>query len=301
MKIILTVLAAMLLMIACGRNSKQADHYKMNKNTVAGEEPAGQFKSGKENSVADTTIPYTTDQEQRRQKQPSSSSTADPDWDKKIIKNASLDFEIKDFKGYYARLREKVKGLGGYVAQEEQNQDDYRIENILTLKIPADQFDNALAVLTNEVEKLNEKKITSQDVTGEYIDTKSRIEAKKQVRQRYMDLLKQAGNMEEILNVQSEINEIQEEIESATGRISYLGHAAAFSTISLTYYQVLDPSAKDNREPGWGTKLGSAFRSGWNWTGELFVGLVSVWPLFLLISVVIIILKRTRIQKPKQA
>jgi hypothetical protein len=33
-----------------------------------------------------------------------------------------------------------------------------------------------------------------------------------------------AKNMEEILSVQSEINGIQEEIESAAGRIEYLGH-----------------------------------------------------------------------------
>ena len=107
--------------------------------------------------------------------------------------------------------------------------------------------------------------------------------------------------MEEILSVQSEINGIQEEIESAAGRIEYLGHSSTFSTINLTYYQVLNSSAKDTDNPSFGTKLNNAFRTGWSWVGDLFVGLVSIWPLFLLAFIAFIIYKRMKLQKPKQA
>ena len=228
-------------------------------------------------------------QKQRQQQQP----IIKPDWDKKIIKTASLNVEVKDYNVFYSTLREKVKNLGGYIAQEEQSQSDYKIENSLVIKVPVDQFDNAVAQLAVNTEKLNEKKISSQDVTSEVVDTKSRMEAKKQVRFRYMDLLKQAKTMEEILSVQSEINGIQEEIESAAGRIEYLGHSSVFSTINLTYYQILNLSAKNTDTPSFGTKLSSAFKTGWSWVGDLFVGLVSIWPLFLLGFTAFIIYKRT--------
>jgi hypothetical protein len=107
--------------------------------------------------------------------------------------------------------------------------------------------------------------------------------------------------MEEILSVQSEINDIQEEIESAAGRIEYLGHSSTFSTINLTYYQILNSSAKDTDKPSFGRELSSAFRTGWNWVGDLFVGLVSIWPLFLLIFIAVIVYKKTKLHKPKQA
>ena len=115
-----------------------------------------------------------------------------------------------------------------------------------------------------------------------------------------MDLLKQAKNMEEILNVQSEINEVQEQIESAAGRIEYLGHASVFSTIHLTYYQILNSSAKDSDKPSFGTELSHAFKTGWSWIGDLFIGLVSIWPLLLMIFIAIIIYKRSRLHKTKQ-
>jgi hypothetical protein len=224
-----------------------------------------------------------------------------PDWDKKIIKTSDINLEVKDYNVYYSSLRENIRNSGGYLAQEEQTESDYKIENKLTIKVPVDQFDNAVSRFTANVEKLNEKRITSQDVTAEYVDTKSRIEAKKQVRLRYMDLLKQAKNMEEILSVQSEINEIQEEIESASGRIEYLGHSSAYSTINLTYYQVLNPSAKSNDAPNFGTKVSGAFKTGWGWITDLFVGLVSIWPLLLLVFAGIIIYKRAKPGKLKEA
>ncbi|HRO71930.1 MAG TPA: DUF4349 domain-containing protein, partial [Chitinophagaceae bacterium] len=223
-----------------------------------------------------------------------------PDWDKKIIKTATLNVEIKDFEKFYVDVREKVKQLGGYIAQEEQVQNDYKIQNAVVIKIPVDQFDNAIIQVTSNTEKINEKKINSEDVTTEVVDTKSRMEAKKQVRQRYMDLLKQAKNMEEILNVQSEINDIQVEIESAAGRIQYLGHSSSFSTIHLTYFQILNPSVKDPGSPAFGNKITNAFANGWSWFSDLFIGLISIWPLYILIFACIIIYKRSRILVTRQ-
>lgn len=241
-------------------------------------------------------------QEQRRkQKQKPGPAPGKDDWDKKIIKTAILDLEVKDYHVYSVSLRDKVRALGGYVAQEEQSQSDYKIQNSVTVKVPVDQFDLAVTQLTNGTEKINERKVTSQDVTAEVVDMRSRIEAKRQVRSRYMDLLNQAKNMEDILRVQSVINEVQEQIESATGRVEYLGHASVFSTIHLTFYQVLNATAPETDKPTFGLKISEAFKNGSNWFGDVFVGLVSVWPLFLIIITAIIIYKRSNIRKPKQA
>jgi hypothetical protein len=222
------------------------------------------------------------------------------DWDKKIEKIASINAEVKDYQSFYSSLREKVKAIGGYIAQEEQNQSDYKIENSLVIKVPVDQFDNALAQLSANTEKINEKRITSDDVTTQLIDTKSRMEAKRQARSRYLDLLKQAKNMEEILHVQNEINGIQEQIESAAGRINYLGHASAFSTINMTYYQVLNVSAKDKGTPSFGTEVANAFNVGWHWIRALFIGAITLWPLLFLIAGAVILYRKTKVNKVKQ-
>lgn len=144
-------------------------------------------------------------------------------------------------------LREKIKKYGGYVSQEQQSQDDYKIQNSVVIKIPVDQFDNAVNDITSDIVKLNQKNISSDDVATELVDGKARLEAKKQVRLRYLELLKQAKNMQEILDVQKEVNGIQEDIESVSGRIEFLNHSSQMSTINFTYYQVLNPSASTDK------------------------------------------------------
>ena len=261
---------------------------------VPDEEPSYQ------NYIADSAA---SPQKEEKQQQPKEKKQpiVNAEWDKKIIKTALLNLEVKDYTGYYSSLREKIKNIGGYIAQEEQRQSAYKIENTLVIKVPVEQFDNALVQLTDKAEKLNEKKITSQDVSAEYIDTRSRMESKKQVRQQYIELLKQAKNMEDILNVQSEINSIQEEIEAAAGRVEYLGHSSAYSTINLTYYQVLNSSASDNDRPSFGTRINAAFKTGWEWITSLFVVLVSVWPLCLVTFFALIFYRRMKPAKVKQS
>jgi hypothetical protein len=239
--------------------------------------------------------------DEKRKKQPGGERLPKAEWDKKIIKTAILNIEVKDYHAFYNSLREKVRAAGGYVAQEEQNQSDYKIQNSLVIKVPVEEFDATVVQLGSGTEKINEKKISSQDVTAEMFDTKSRMEAKKQVRLRYLELLKQAKNMQEILSVQSEINEIQEDIESATGRIQYLGHSSGFSTIHLTYYQVLNVSANDIGTPAFSTQFGAAFKTGWDLVKDLCIGLVTIWPLFLVVFAAVIVYKRMKLQKPKQA
>jgi hypothetical protein len=239
--------------------------------------------------------------EKKKQQLPAA-QTIKPDWDKKIIKTGSLNLEVKDYNNFYISIREKVKSLGGYVAQEQQTQSDYKIENSMIIKVPVDQFDDAIAQLTIGVQKINERNITSQDVTTEVVDTRSRMEAKKQVRQRYMDLLGQARNMNDILSVQSEINHVQEEIESATGRIEYLTHSSVFSTINLTYYQVLNAGATETKKPdnpSFGDKVSGALKAGWKIVSELFIAIITVWPLLLVSFFAFVAYKKIRKQKPK--
>lgn len=243
-------------------------------------------------------------QQQTGNSNPKNQSDISPkpiDWDKKIVKIANLNAEVKDYKTFSQQLSEKVKKYGGYISQEEQSQSDYQIQNSVVIKVPVDQFENALTDLTKDVAKLNEKHINSEDVTSQLVDGKSRLEAKKQVRIRYLDLLKQAKNMEEILTVQKEINDIQEDIELVNGRINTLSYESSMSTINLTFFQVVNADAKaDNeKQPGFFDKTKTAFSNGWYWIGEVFIGIISIWPLLLVIILGIWLFKRKQMPKIK--
>ena len=303
-RILFIAFSATVLLIACNQDVKTKSE------DILMKEPGGAAMA-----IADTTaVAYEenelmlappsppkqapSDPEQSNEKQKSQPLVnSKPDWNKKIIKTANVNIETKKYADFSKKISEAANRFGGYIADEEQTDTAYKIENVITLKVPVDQFQSAVDFLTTGGDKINEKKITSEDVTSQYVDTKSRLEAKRVARLRYLELLKQSKNMEEILQVQNEIDEIQEEIESAAGRINYLSNAAAMSTIHLTYYEVLNVSAKEEESPGFFRQVASAFETGWKGVGEVLVGLIYIWPLLLLVTGLILFFQRRRLSK----
>ncbi len=213
------------------------------------------------------------------------------DWNKKIIKTATVNLEVKDFKKYNESIHTTIRQFGGYIAQEEQNFTGQKSETILSIKVPVQQFEVMMNELSASDVKVIDRKIASQDVTGEVIDTKSRLEAKRQVRLKYLDFLKESKNMEDVLKVQNEINGIQEDIEAAAGRVDYLSHQAAYSTINLTFYQPVNGYQPETTDPTFLTRVSKAFKVGAEWIADLLIALLSVWPLILIITGCILIFK----------
>lgn len=221
------------------------------------------------------------------------------DWDKKIIKTANLRFEVKDFKTYAAEVYSTVKQYGGYIAGEDQNQFEGKLETTITIKVPVEQFEPMVNQLYNKDVKAIERKITTDDVGSQVTDTKSRLEAKRAIHAKYLQFFKDAKNMDEVLRVQADINSLQESMESAAGRINYLNHQAAMSTIVLTFYQ---PSviSEPQQTPSFLTRIGEAFTTGGNWLGTLLIGLVSIWPLLLAAVLCMLIYRKIFPAKIKQ-
>jgi hypothetical protein len=217
---------------------------------------------------------------QNQSPKPAPSPATNPDWDRKIIKTADLSVETKSFVKFTDRLHRLVRESGGYLSQEEQSQTPTEIDNTVVIKVPVDRFDDLLQQLPADSDQLKEKKVSSQDVSLEVVDTRSRLETKREVRERYLDILKQANKMKDILAIQEQIDGIQEEMDGAAGRIAYLSHASAFSTVNLKFYQVLDAGAVESPTPTFLHKIKLSFLDGWEVVSGIALGLLSVWPLW---------------------
>ncbi len=223
------------------------------------------------------------------------------DWDKKIIKTANVTLELNDYQPYNQTIHSSTKRYGAYIASEQQSEKFGKLENRLSIKVPVDQFEPMMNALPAEGVKVVEKNITTEDVTGEVVDTKARTEAKKQVRDRYLDLLKQAKNMKDILEVQNEINSIQEDIEAGTGRVNYLVHQAAYSTINLTYYQFLPGSKTPDDDPSFFEKVTAAFANGFSIITGFILLMVTFWPFVIAGALAWVVFRKYRVFKSAKA
>ena len=303
MRYLLSVIAASLMLMACSCNDQ-----KNNKDEtivlskIKNEEKAPESNPSlvvsdiefKEVPQTADTITFQAGSGSRKKGREQVAST-NADWDKKIVKTGILNIETNDYQKYNIQIHQLVKKWEGYIASEQENSSDYKIENVLTIKIPVQYFDEAVQQISSSVPgKLLAKQISAQDVTSEYFDTRSRMETKKRIRLRYLDMVQKAKNMEEVLQVEREINSMQEQIEAGEGRIMYLGHSAAYSTIQLTFFHVLNPKAVDSEKPTFGMRMFAAITDGLWWFGELIILLFTIWPIWIGLGAIVLMIRRIK-------
>lgn len=289
MKCKMLVLIIIVAIVSC-KNANKQDNTMTSADAmeVAGamSQPPNEVEKGIPVSADTTMLPIHSPMQNPQSGNPNSII----DWDKKIIKTAYVSVEVKDFGVYDQSIHLVTKKYGAYIAGEQQTKNEIRFENTVTIKVPVEQFEGMINAFSGEDAKVIDKRITTEDVTDQLVDTKARIEAKKQVRDRYLELLKQAKSMKDILEVQREINAIQEELEAASGRVQFLSHQASYSTINLTYYQYLDES--NGLHNSFFNKFKKAFTKGWEMIGSILLLMVSFWPLLLTVFVLWWIIKK---------
>ncbi|MBK8928603.1 MAG: DUF4349 domain-containing protein [Chitinophagaceae bacterium] len=223
---------------------------------------------------------------------------SNPNWDKKLVKTATIKLEVKDVKLFNQSLPEIVKRNGAYVSNEQNNFNDGFTESTVTIKVPVLQFENLINELNIKESKLIERSINTDDVTTEVVDTRARMEARKEMRLKYLEFLKQSKNMTEALQVQKEINNLQEEIESATARIESLSQQAAYSTVLLTYYNGGYSIYETTPNSPFFSRVLASFKNGAGYFGDIIIGLIDLWPIWIFsILIFLVVRKRKSILK----
>jgi hypothetical protein len=212
--------------------------------------------------------------------------------ERKLIRNGSISFEVDDVNGTRNRIAELVKEFGGYVSSEKLTGDDHR-SYIQIVRVPGTSVDAFVATIESAATKINSKSLTVQDVTEEYVDVSSRLVAKQRVETRYLDIVRQAKTVKDILEVEEQIGIVRSEIESMQGKIKYMDNKVSYGTIELTYNEHYTIATPDTS-----SKFAESFRDGWHgWIGFL-VALTRVWPFLTILSAIAWFVMRRR--KPKQ-
>ncbi|UUC46329.1 DUF4349 domain-containing protein [Flavobacterium cerinum] len=212
----------------------------------------------------------------------------------KIIKNANLRFETSDLNQSYADIQKAVIKYKATIQNDVTGKNNSSAYRDLTVRIPNTAFDTFINDISKGVSHFDRKEISSDDVTEEYIDIESRVNTKKTLEKRYLDLLNKATKVSEILEIEKGLATVREEIESIEGRLKYLQSRVALSTIHIEMYT--RNASESGATVSYGGKMWNSFKEGFFGISTFFLDLLQVWP-FILIFVLLLIYLRKRYKK----
>jgi len=203
-----------------------------------------------------------------------------------IVKTASLGLGIAhgSFDDKVGQAHAVADSFGGFVVQSfaSQGSGSRSAEGSLVLRVPAESYDAALSRLRGlgKVESLEE---SGQDVSKEFVDLNARIRQLRAVEAQLLELLQQANDVPAALAVQSQLSQVQLDLEQARGRLQYLDNRVAFATISMSMHElVVVPPKGDGFSivDAWAT-AGAAFLTVVGW---IFIGIAVVAPVLVLLG-----------------
>ncbi len=230
----------------------------------------------------------------------------------KIIKNAGLGLETRNFDNDLAYIRQKAEEMGGYVSssnisgRKPENYNDNGRYASLSLRIPEAKME-AFLEDARGVATVTYENTGGQDITASYFDTESRLNVYTTQRERILKLLESAENMEEIIALETELSRLTYEIESLTTQLKRWDDLVNYATISIDIKE-LAPASPVASDDSMGTRISEGLQQTMAGMSVFFenlvVFLVAASPVLLIlgvIAVVVILLARRNNKRREKA
>lgn len=209
-----------------------------------------------------------------------------------VIYTASLSLQTNELDTAVAHAKQLVKQAGGYVGSE--NLDNSSVYNRqvcnLTFRVPKERFDAVMKGLEGLANYVENKNVQANDITEEFVDNETRLKAKRAAEDQYLQVLRSARNVDEILQVRQYLNTIREEIERIEGRQNFLSNQVGYSTITASYYVVRETPVAPGQS--FWDRVADAFGDGWDGVQAFFLLIFTIWPIFIVAGIVLFLVRR---------
>ncbi len=184
-----------------------------------------------------------------------SGGSADLDLDtteRMVIWNASVYLTVEDAEESLTAIQSLARELGGYPISSESWLVDEQVHARLTIRVPAERFDEALSRIRDLGLRVDRESANSEDVTDQYVDLESRLRHLEAKEAQLLKFMEDAENTKAVLSVYKYLDETQAEIEQVKGKMKYLSSLSAMGTITVEMYpeEAEPPVIEEGWNPG---------------------------------------------------
>lgn len=287
--LLLTLALALTLLTACGANIPQAASPAMKGDYAIAEEAAMEVPMA--TAAMNTSNALAGAGETGSVPMPES---------RKWIVTVDMSAETEDLDALLAGLEETVAKRKGYV--EDQNIyngstfSSHRRRNAnLTIRIPAEDVD-AFAAEVSGIANVVSKNVSREDITLKYVATESKVTALKTEEARLLELLAQAENMSDLLEIEARLSDVRYELESYSSQLRLYDNQVDYATIFL-YIDEVQEYTPIAEKTVW-ERIRDGFKDSLEGVGDGFVNFLVwilsnspylvVWAVILVVCVILI-------------
>jgi hypothetical protein len=155
--------------------------------------------------------------------------------DLKIVYTGSLELVVADLDAALAKGRTAVLATGGYVGASDERRDGEYEAAVITYRIPASRWEDALGSLRGLATKVVGEQTQATEVGGQIVDLEARLRNLRASEQVLVGIAEGTGRVQDLLDVQTRISDVRGQIEQLDGQRAALEDRVAYGTLVTTF------------------------------------------------------------------
>lgn len=187
----------------------------------------------------------------------------------KLVRTVSLTLRTTAFDNDLESVQALLEGLGGYVENLYQYGDvesgDTRTAS-LSVRVPSESLDAFLAGMEG-VGRVTDRSESVTDMTVQYTDNQTRLETLYAKRERLNQLMAQAQEVSDLIELETAVADTQYEIERYETSQRDIDRRVDMSAVNVTLLEESPAQSATAEDIGLGERLGAALRASLRWMG----------------------------------
>ena len=159
--------------------------------------------------------------------------------DRLVIMNADLTIVIPDPQAKLQAISQMATSMDGFVVS--MNLDQTTLQNgqtapegSISIRIPSGKLDDALKQIKADVIEVRNEDQTGQDVTQQYVDLQSQLDALQAAETQLNTIMQNATKTQDVLDVFNQLESYRQQIDVIKGQMQYYQQASTYSLINVT-------------------------------------------------------------------
>lgn len=227
----------------------------------------------------------------------------------KLVRTASLTLRTTAFEADLESVQALLDSLGGYVENLYQYGDvasgDTRTAS-LSVRVPSENLDAFLSGVEG-VGRVTDRSESVTDMTVQYTDNQARLDTLYAKMERLNQLMAQAQEVSDLIELESAIADTQYEIERYETSQRSIDRRVDMSAVSVTLLEDTPAQSATAEDVGLGERLGAALNASLRWLGgflrNMLVFVTMILPVAVPVAAIAaaawLIVRRRRSRSPK--
>jgi hypothetical protein len=167
-----------------------------------------------------------------------------------IVRTGQLDLQVADVEAAIRAAESAVTAAGGYVAGSQRSGDTDKAYASVLFRIPAAHWTETLDALRKLGTKLLGETTSSQEVTSQVVDLGARLVNLRATETALQAIMARATKIADVLQVESQLSDVQGQIEQLSTQQAHLKDQASLATLSVLFALPPTPATVETSR-GW--------------------------------------------------